>query len=318
MNRAIALLSGEATGIPLAEAKSLFLTYDPGARFDMPQDRVLLSETTADPFVVSERVAFARRVGFLLNSPEEAFPRMRGRRIRLREYVIPGGVPSSAPPGDLLRGCDATIDLVNPDLELTVIRGEREYFALADPLRMVQGWSKRRPRKRQFFHPSAIFPKFARALVNLSRCKKGGVFLDPFSGTGSLPLEALFVGADVVAMDQTRKMAAGSLLNMRHYGETLLGVIRGDAFSPPFRSVDAIATDVPYGRVSSTRGEEPAAVLLGALHSLSNVASPGSFVVVMHRKQDEVLPPSGLSVESAHDLYVHKRLTRTVSVFRKR
>ena len=312
------MLSGESSTVPSAEAKALFLAFDPKSSFESPQERVLLVRTDADPFAVSSRIAFARRVGLLVDDPKEVFDLVRGTKVRVREFNLRGGSSSGkVPPGEILRGVRAMVDLKRPDYEFTVIIGERTYVCLSKPLLMGQAWSVRRPRKRAFFHPSAIFPKLARALVNLSRCMPGDVFLDPLSGTGSLPIEAAAIGARVVASDEARKMVQGSLANMKHFRQDWLGVVRADAFSLPFRKADAVATDVPYGRVSSTRGRATGNIIRDALASLHSLLPTGSRVVMMHPKHHPVKGTKSLRLEEEHHLYIHKRLTRTITVLRR-
>lgn len=311
------LLSGEGTTIPMAEAKALFQAYDASSKFEASEPKVLLADSTADPFVVGSRIAFARRVGPLLVDREEAQDLLRGLRVRFRSFdLVEGRAPPD--PEEYLQGIDAVVDLRNPERELTLVRGEKEYLCVTAPLAMKQGWSLRRPRSRQFFHPSAIFPKLSRALVNLSRCKEDETFLDPFAGTGSLVIEASIVGARVLALDLSEKMTRGSLANMKHFGQDWLGVMRVDSASPPITKVDAIATDIPYGRVSSTRGRNTREIIDLALRSLSEVLRKGSMLVLMHPQTAVVKSTSELEVEEEHNLHVHKRLTRTITVLRRR
>lgn len=300
----------------MAEAKALFLAYDHDSTFESPEPRVLLVRSRADPLLISSRIAFARRVGRLLDDPAQAEAELRGKKIRFRNFDL--RTHGELIPETYLRGLEAEVDLESPDYEITLVRGDGEYLALTSPGRMSQAWSSRRPRARPFFHPSAIFPKLARALVNLSRCKEGDVFLDPFAGTGSLPLEAAQVGARVVAIDQAENMVRGALTNMRHFRQQWLGVVRSDAFQCPLTKVDAIATDVPYGRASSTRGRGRRDVLQQSLSSLPSLLKKDSRLVIMHSQLTRVEGSSDLAIEEEHDLHVHKLLTRTITILRRR
>jgi len=316
-NRSLVLLSGEGTTIPAAEAKALFLAYDQDSTFTSPSSRLLLAESEADPMLVGSRVAFARRVGRLLNGRSEVKVALRGRRIGFRPFdLVPGLDP--AKPEDYLAGVEAEVDLESPDLELNVVRGLDEYLAVSSPGTMKQGWSLRRPRKRAFFHPSAIFPKLSRALVNLSRCKEGEVVFDPFAGTGSIPIEASLVGARVVAGDQTREMVRGALSNMTRFNQEWMGVIRADATMSPLTRADAIVTDVPYGRASSTRGRDTRELIDLVLPVFSELLRPSGFLVLMHPQEAGVAAVGELEVIEEHHLHVHKRLTRTITVLKRR
>ncbi len=316
-SRSLVLLSGEGTTVPEAEARALFLAYDPGSKFDRPEPRVLLADSRADPFAVGGRIAFARRVGVEIQSPSEALPLLEGRKVRFRCFDLkPGGPPPE--PGRYLKGLDALIDLDDPEFELTMVRGEREYLAVTAPMEMRQGWSGRRPRNRPFFHPSAIFPKLSRALFNLSRCREEQVFLEPFAGTGSIAMEASISKARVVAIDVSGKMTRGSLSNMKHFAQAWIGVIRADSAFLPLRGVDAVATDLPYGRASSTRGRIPADMMALLLASLAGVMKPDARAVVMHPQWVQVDGGGEFAIEEEHDLHVHKLLTRTISLLRRR
>jgi tRNA (guanine10-N2)-dimethyltransferase len=316
-SKSLVLLSGEPTSIPEAEARALFLTYDPGSTFETPEAGLLVADSNADPFTVASRVAFSRRVGPLLSSASDAAEIVRGRPVRVRSFSLPsGGGP--ARPEEVLGSLDVTVDLRHPAFEFTAVEGRRRYLALTSPGSMRQGWSLRRPRRRPFFHPSAMFPKLSRALVNLSRCREGQLFLDPFAGTGSLAIEASEVGARVVALDRAGSMARGSLANMKAFGQEWLGVVTCDSLSPPVTGVDAIATDVPYGRASSTLGRGAESILSGTLSAAQGLLKAGSVLVVMHPKSVPAEPGGGWSVEEEHYLYVHKLLTRAVTVLRRR
>jgi tRNA (guanine10-N2)-dimethyltransferase len=320
-NKVLVLLSGERTSIPQAEARSLFLTYDKSATFSTPEERILVADTEADPNRVARRIAFARRVGLLLNRPEEGFDRVKGKRIAFRSYSIGDGYRPQVDVASFLRGVDASVDLDDPDYEFTLITGSgdhhAQYLILSSPKLMEQAWASRRPRRRAFFHPSAIFPKLSRALVNLAGCREGEVFLDPFAGTGSLPIEAAETGLRVIALDLSRKMVRGALANMEMFSQTWLGVVRGDASAPPLTRVNGIATDVPYGRASSTSGKTARSVVDFVIHSFPSLLDKGSKLVLMHPNSVPVEGTEYLGIEEEHQLYVHRKLIRTITVLRR-
>jgi tRNA (guanine10-N2)-dimethyltransferase len=278
---------------------------------------VLVVESEADPFVVGSRIAFARRVGTLVEDVASAAELVRGRTIRLRNFDLRERGPPPEP-GQFLKGLEEDVDLAGAERELTLVRGKDEYLAVTAPGSMRQGWSRRRPRARAFFHPSAIFPKLSRALVNLTRCREGDTFLDPFAGTGSLAIEASVIGAEVVVLDRAGRMARGASANMHHFRQRWLGVVHADALRPPLTEVGAVATDVPYGRASSTGGMRRSEVLGRALDAIPGMMAVGARLVVMHTDQEPVQAPRSLDLEEEHSLYVHKLLTRTISVLRRR
>jgi len=316
-SKSLVLLSGEGITLPASEAKALFLGTDPRSTFEAPEPRVLIADSEADPFAIGARIAFARRVGPFLRSPSDARGLLSGHRVRFRSFDL-SPRRSQTDPDEYLEGIDATVDLVDPEYELTLVKGQRDYLAVTAPSQMLQGWSCRRPRSRPFFHPSAIFPKLSRALVNMSRCRQGDIFLEPFAGTGSIAIEATLVGADVVAIDLADQMIRGASSNMRHYAQDWLGVVRADSTRLPIRGVRAAATDIPYGRASSTRGRPPDLMLELLLPELAGAMEHLSFLVLMHPSSVAVEPTSEFLVVEEHHLHVHKFLTRTITVLKRR
>jgi tRNA G10 N-methylase Trm11 len=79
-----------------------------------------------------------------------------------------------------------------------------------------------------------------------------------------------------------------------------------------------VATDIPYGRTSSTKGKGGEDVLRLALSVLPSLLRSGSWAVLMHPRQLEIQSSKELALEGEHDLYVHKFLTRTISILRRR
>jgi len=209
------------------------------------------------------------------------------------------------------------VSLENPDIEVTVVRGDRDYLALTRPSLMNQSWVARRPRKRPFFHPAAIFPKLSRALVNLSRVRSGEIFLDPFCGTGSLLLEAYEIGAVPVGTDIDAKMVRGAHRNMAAFRQGWLGLVRADARSAPLRSADAMATDVPYGRASTTSGSDTRQIIDSLLANASIILRSGHRLVLMHPRSEKVEGDGEFDLQEEHQLYIHRKLTRTISVLRR-
>ncbi len=257
----------------------------------------------------------------MLNEPADGFGIVKGKRIAFRLVSFARGYNHSEPDiASLLRGVDAQVDLEKPDYEFTLILGREQrqrYLILSRPRLMGQAWASRRPRRRAFFHPSAIFPKLSRALVNLTRCKEDDLFLDPFVGTGSLTIEAAEIGLRVVASDLSRKMVRGSMANMEYFHQSWLGVVRANAIAPPFHRVDGIATDVPYGRASSTGGLTTKGLVDSVLWAFIPLLGRGSRTVLMHPNSVPIEGNEELSIEDEHQLYVHRKLIRTITVLRR-
>ncbi|HDN68743.1 MAG TPA: methyltransferase domain-containing protein [Methanomicrobia archaeon] len=190
-------------------------------------------------------------------------------------------------------------------------------------------FAERRPHLRPFFSPGVLKPKLARALVNLSGVRAGGLLLDPFCGTGGLLLEAGLpeVGARVVGLDVQEKMVRGARENLRLFGVGLgkgrsgedFVVLVGDASKIPLQdsSVDAVVTDLPYGRSSLVAGSgcsALSALYQNALAEIQRVLKPGRRAVVVSNSPTFFSLLYNFRLLERHAYRVHKSLTRYVAV----
>jgi putative methyltransferase (TIGR01177 family) len=213
----------------------------------------------------------------------------------------------------------SSVSMKSPQKVIRVVsRGENSFVGMTS----VKGrgkWIGRRPRARPFFHPSALFPKLARLMVNLSAVAPGETFLDPFSGTCSTVIEAAVVGAYGIGMDVDKRMVFGGRRNLRGFSlQTESQVVHGDARFLPFVSVDAIAGDVPYGRASSTKGALSSELVGRLLDESKSALKPGGRLVIMHQKAARLDEPKGFEALGEYEFYVHRSLTRVISVLRRR
>ncbi len=276
------------------------------------------------------RAAYLQDVGELLylacDLPDDAkrldFSRLAGRTFKVDAEGFSGGGKRSIDEayGDwVLRSAEgSSVRMKEPDAVVRVVKkGKMSFVGLTTP-RGRGKWVERRPRARAFFHPSALFPKLARLMVNLSAVGPGETFLDPFSGTGSTVIEACLVGAYGLGLDVDKRMVFGGRRNLRGFGlDRESQVLRGDARFLPFREVDAIAGDVPYGRASSTKGAASRDLLEALLVRGRRCLRHGGRLVVMHQKSAPLGEPKGFEVLGEYEFYVHRSLTRVISVLRK-
>ncbi|MEM3078526.1 MAG: DNA methyltransferase, partial [Nitrososphaerales archaeon] len=212
----------------------------------------------------------------------------------------------------------AKVSLKNPqNIVIGIIFGEHLLLGFTDYMEK-RIWKSRRPRARPFFHPSALYPKFARGLVNLSHVKEGDLLLDPFCGTGSVLIEASIIGINTIGIDVSMKMCRGSMDNLKHYMLESLGVINSDALMLPIRNVDAIVTDVPYGRCASSRGIKTTNLLQDFILQADAIMPKGRYCIIVHPNTIELNNLDAFEVKERHEVYVHRSLTRAITVLRKR
>ncbi|HKS59607.1 MAG TPA: hypothetical protein VJS68_02385, partial [Thermoplasmata archaeon] len=137
-----------------------------------------------------------------------------------------------------------------------------------------RAFSERRMMHLPFRRPVTLPPRLARAAVNLAQVRPDDLVVDPFLGTGALLLESGLVGARIAGADRDADMVRGALRNLAHFGLTAEGLTVSDSAEAarslvPNEAVDALVTDPPYGRASSTGGEAPESVLRRTLHAWS-------------------------------------------------
>jgi len=339
--RAFFTLSGEHPSLPAAEVKALleaqgvkWRLLDEGpfyVRVEAPIEAAVKAaeraamtmecclELASCPAVLDEAVRAARQVewpsldsGSFAVRAERRIPGPRAASSLELERAI-GAVVKEAWPS-------ARVDLRRPDV---VVRGFVVGDRLLLGLRLVKvdrgRFGERRPRRRPFFHPSALDPKLARLYVNLARAWAGDVVLDPFTGTGSILVEAWMLGCLPVGFDLDPFMVKGAARNLEALGaQALLAV--GDARRLAARSVDCVATDPPYGRASSTHGLGYLELLSEFLSSTAEALKRGRyacFAAPSWIEVEEVASTVGLEVVECHDLRVHRSLTRRIVVARR-
>ncbi len=184
-----------------------------------------------------------------------------------------------------------------------------------------KGFELRSPGKRPFFKPGPLSPRLSRALVNLSRLRRGHVYADPFCGTGGFAIEACMLGASrILCGDISWEMVRGSKLNLEEYcGEGLWAVSAWNAASLPLPpdSIDSIATDPPYGRSTTTAGLSYRGLVSSFLKRAVEAVRSGGYIVYagpVGADPRGIAVNSGLRIHSYLEMYVHGGLTRAVVV----
>jgi tRNA (guanine10-N2)-dimethyltransferase len=179
---------------------------------------------------------------------------------------------------------------------------------------------QRRPRKRPFFHPSAMPAKLARCMVNLAKPNVGDLLVDPFCGSGSFLVEASLVGCRVLGFDAKRRMVKGSLKNMKFFNAAFEGLGVADAKNIPITRADCIVTDPPYGRSASTMGYTTKQIIQDFLAIACNIIGKRQRICIAAPKVvriGEIAGKSGLKHLQSHFVYVHRSLTREIVILEK-
>jgi tRNA (guanine10-N2)-dimethyltransferase len=179
---------------------------------------------------------------------------------------------------------------------------------------------ERRPKKKPFFHPSAMQAKLARCMVNLAKPKKGEIVFDPFCGTGGILIEAELVGCRVLGLDIQRHMVRGSLKNMAYFSIKPEGVMVADARKPPVTKIDCVVTDPPYGKSATTMRRTTRQIVEEVLMAVHDMLGKGRRVCMAAPKTlniGEIATALGYKHLHSHFVYIHRSLTREIAILEK-
>jgi tRNA (guanine10-N2)-dimethyltransferase len=338
------LLSGEHEDLPASELRAVLEAE--GHRYQVLEklDQVLRIE--ADPECINairRRTAFTRLCGLELLTCEaeigaivkatrsicaetileesETFS-VRVRHVRQHSAEV-DGMRLERKIGELILSQKpaAEVDLRKPDKAFFgVLTNGKFIFGLRLAEIAAKPFVERRPRKKPFFHPSAMPAKLARCMVNLARVKAEELVLDPFCGTGTTLIEARLVGCRVFGMDIQRRMVRGTLRNLAYFGIEPEGVVIADAESLPVARVDCVVTDPPYGISSTTAKRTTERIVEQILGAAYELLKKGQKVCIAAPKKLNITRLAGaLSYKhlESHFVYVHRSLTREIVVLEK-
>jgi tRNA (guanine10-N2)-dimethyltransferase len=214
-----------------------------------------------------------------------------------------------------------TVNLTNPDIEVRVIvTKDIAYLGIKKTEMAISHFHQRRGHLRPFLSPITLHPKLARALVNLSQVKKHQILLDPFCGTGGILLEAGLLGARIIGSDIEQKMIEGSQKNLEFYHLTNFQLYCTDIgeISRYVPSVDAIVTDFPYARATTTKGEQLTQLYTRAFATIAQVLKKNKYGVVgLSSENIRVIGEQYLSVVETYSVKSHRSLTRYFVVYQR-
>jgi len=341
-SRLFFILSGEHDSLPAAEIKAIIESEGFNYSSAISSYRLLTLTAPSDALrKVSERSlmydwcgvhlgecdADERQIlNFVKNQPLEELTKgvrsfavrsariggaaMALRRVNLERDV--GSVVKESVPRLAVR-------LMDPDLTFVCVLYESKFlFGLAGFRKPSGLMAPRRPRKRPVFHPSTMPPKIARCMVNLARATPGSTFADPFCGVGGILIEAAVIGCNVLGIDASTRMLRGARRNLKYYGLDTLGFVNADARTPPYRGgLDAIATDPPYGRGSSTMGVKMSTLIMEFLEGAAQLLRKGGHLCISAPFEVDVegyARDGGFTAKESHLARVHRSLTRRFSV----
>ena len=208
-----------------------------------------------------------------------------------------------------------SVDLENPKTTVYVVNN---LFTKLIWKKEKGRFVKREPIKKPAFHPTSLKPKWARLVINLSRCKEKEVLLDPFCGTGSVLIEAAVIGCKAIGSDLDKEMVTGTKKNLAYY-KLKAKVKQANALEleKHYKSVDAIATDPPYGRSSHIGAKNIKELYEGFLKSAHKILKKGKYCVLFYPHYIKFKIPKRWKLIDKASIYVHGGLTRKIIVLKK-
>jgi putative methyltransferase (TIGR01177 family) len=214
------------------------------------------------------------------------------------------------------------IDLEHPSRRFWLARDRDGADHLLEEVATVDRSSEQRRRMPllPFQRPVSLPPKLARAAANLGRVRPGDRVLDPFLGTGALLAEAGLLGGRLYGIDRDATMVRGAVENLSFFGLSAQELLVGDAGAVEFPGApgafDAILTDPPYGRSSSTGGESADRLVERVVPRWAERLRPGGRIVLVVPTGAAELPAPWRPTVSV-PVRVHRSLTREFRVYER-
>ncbi|MDI4645225.1 TRM11 family SAM-dependent methyltransferase [Cohnella hashimotonis] len=177
-------------------------------------------------------------------------------------------------------------DMRQPDTVFGIATlGGRWYFGSHAKNRSV--WLDHMEKPRQY--SMALPTRIARAVANIAVPRPDGIkAVDPCCGIGTVLVEALSMGIDMVGREINPLLAGGARENIAHFGlqgEVVLGPI-----AEVYKSYDAAVVDLPYNHVSKITAGEQQSILRHARRIAGRV------VIVSIEPIDDMLTAAGFSI----------------------
>ncbi len=320
MDKLIFELRGPEYDLASAEVRAVLEVLGKDYSLKDTSKYVTIVETECDALEVGKRLGLTHRVldhGFVFDDFGFCEVEMPDGSVAVDTRRV-GGVD-----GDSVRvrrevggWLDNEIDLDDPDHVVLVLISDRFYSGRVAFVVDKGEFKTRKVKNREYFSPISLEPWYARALVNLGRVKEGCKVHDPFCGTGGILLEAGLMGMEVSGGDIDVDMVQGCRKNLRQFsvdGE----VVEGDVFDTVPDGVDRVVTDPPYGRASSTGGEDVVEVYRRLFESCSKKLREGGYLSTIFPEREFVeMGEEYLELVESYESRVHGSLKRIFCVFK--
>ncbi len=220
--------------------------------------------------------------------------------------------------GKILGG-KGRINFKNPDFRIRVLLMDKWYLCQVIYERNKKSFEDRRAPMRPFFSPVSLHPKYARYLVNTSGTVEGDTLLDPFCGTGGILIEAAMLDRHIIGNDSSLNMVMGTKLNFKYFKIEDYKVYNEDISDLDLEhNVDAIVTDMPYGRSSGIDNHDIVDLYRESFKKFYELLKSSHLCSIIINNVD-FLKYAGdyFTVESVVPVYQHKSLIRQFVVLKR-
>lgn len=230
----------------------------------------------------------------------------------------------------------ASVDVNDPKNKIMLYRDTQLFLArvLFDIPR--GDFEERKPQNRPYFAPVSLHPRLARCLVNLTGLGEGGTILDPFCGTGGLLIEAGLMGMNIIGTDIDLHMVEGTQANLAHLGIKNYSLFQSDINKLSYNmekystndqtsfgsnniiTPDAIVTEPPYGRASTTQGKTFKALMEQSFNAFSNILhAKAPLVISLPVSELPKTVSENFKLLNKFNLRIHRSLTKTIFILQK-
>lgn len=318
-------LSGEHSELPRAEIFATLEGEDLLYRIHSEdrKKRLLILEVETETPLFIKRLAMTQRVGEFICASKNMEELVQNLNKKMPEgtFAVEGETQSFRETlGEEIWKLGYGVDLMNPKSRILCFEDEKEGYNIAIETPLEKDFNERKPHKRPYKHPTSIDPKMARVLVNLARVKKGDTVFDPFCGTGGILIEAGLMGMNIEGCDISEEMLEGCTKNLEYFN--LEGSIKEcDALKIDMaeKKVEAIITDLPYGRSSFMTDRNKERFYSDFLKTASDMLEAGRHLVVVFPDSTKIdVNETEFEIREGYTIYVHKSLTRKILVLRKK
>lgn len=208
------------------------------------------------------------------------------------------------------------VNLENPDIEfnLVVCENEKKFFT-KKLYENEKDYLERMPKLRPIAKPYTLKSDMARGSINLTKIKTG-ILLDPFCGIGGILLEAEDMNFKIIGNDISWNDLRDMKINFEHYYPKNKCIrILSDCKTRVLKenSIDAIVTDIPYGKSSRKLGTN---LYEEFLKNAKVYLKPGARLIVIYANFVEFKHLALKYFEEIDEVeqYINKSMTRYILI----